>query len=169
MIKLSRMNESKNLGILYHFTPIKNLLKIINSNKLIANDCDDLVTGVSLTRNKNLNRGGCTWVRLSLDGTKLSNNHKIIPVNDQAEWEEQFHTDYDQRESEERVLSDIDNVKKYLISVDIHIRAINDPKTVNRVNRSLNRSGLNNIEELITFLDKNQINHGIYGKMSDRG
>ena len=25
------------------------------------------------------------------------------------------------------------------------------------------------MEELITFLDKNQINHGIYGKMSDRG
>ena len=104
MIKLiDLLNEGKQVGILYHFTPLNNLIKIFQSNCLK----DRAASGnevhfnpksyyVSFTRNKNFdsvakvfglrtginfNNVGCVCM-ITIDGNKLSNNYSTEPARD---------------------------------------------------------------------------------------
>ena len=52
--------------------------------------------------------------------------------------------------------------------MDLHIRLFQDPKYVDRTKKIMNRIGMDSLEDLIQFLDKHKIPHGIYGKMSGR-
>jgi len=130
-IQSYKLYESKNVGILYHFTSIENLIEIINSNEMIGNG------SISFTRDKNfLDTTGAesigsdsTECRIVVDGDKLSNKYKIRPYN--------FFSNISTRpnretglsidgedfiagpESEEVVLTDrIENIKDYIIRVD---------------------------------------------------
>lgn len=160
------MNEAKQVGNLYHFTPIASLIQIIKSNKLAAHVADNHSSAsVSLTRDSHLSRSKGSNARIVIDGDKLSNRYKVKPINITSSdpyspaWE---------TESEERVLGDITDLKKYIVSVDLHIRLFQDPKYVDRTKKIMNRIGMDSLEDLIQFLDKHKIPHGIYGKMSGR-
>jgi hypothetical protein len=127
-----KLFEAKNVGILYHFTSIDNLIEIIETNKMIGGD------SISFTRDKNfINTTGAASIgepaecRIVIDGDKLSNRYKIRPYNF-------FSNEYDVTrpnretglvindkdfiagsESEEVVLSSvIENIKDYIIRVD---------------------------------------------------
>ena len=145
MIKLiDILNEGKQAGILYHWTKLKNLSNIINTNSILpGHSGHGEYDYVSLTRSKDKNQFGiaensdCVIV---LDGNKLSNNYKIRPYHDMetAEYGELTYYNDDGNaigivdddgnvirygafdEMEERVFGVIRNLNKYLIKVILY-------------------------------------------------
>lgn len=82
------INESKQVGIIYHYTNLQNFFSIINDNSLKSTGPDAFNEHfISFTRNKNLHKNdnintlyGMT-ISLIIDGDKLSNNYKIEPID----------------------------------------------------------------------------------------
>lgn len=108
----SFITESKQVGILYHYTSFSNGLWIIKSNTLKGSISKP--SFVSLTRDKSFHKQhrimAGTDLRLVLDGDKLSTKYKIKPHDFGAE-----------DESEERILTTaIIDIKKYLIRIDLY-------------------------------------------------
>lgn len=163
------MNESKQVGIIYHFTDPLNALKILQSNKLLAGNSsgDSYTNGISFTRNKNLNRGGCTAVHIVINGDKLSNRYHIEPLNVWSHMEPlDGHGPYD-REDEERVTKlEIKDILKYIIRIDIHTKVYNNPRTEERFKK---RAKVSSINEYVNKIQKYGVSIGTYGKMSDKG
>jgi hypothetical protein len=120
---LNQINEGKQVGNLYHFTDIFNLIKILETNTLKSSNKwkPEDKPFVSFTRNKDawglVAQVGKT-VRITIDGDKLSNNYKISPFNIQKtkRWD---NTPLD--EMEERVFGDIKNIKNYITDITIQI------------------------------------------------
>jgi hypothetical protein len=110
MIKLKDiLSERKQVGVIYHYTTLGGLQGILETNKLIAQR-----NFISFTRNKNYYPWK-TSVKLSFDGTKLSDKYKIQPFSDVGNIT--ANTD----EQEEIIkLRKIDNISKYLLSVEIN-------------------------------------------------
>ena len=87
MIKLiDLLNEGKQVGILYHWTKLKNLENIIKINKLNTSHAGHgTFDYISTTRSKNKLQSGISEhsdVALVLDGDKISNKYKVIPYHD---------------------------------------------------------------------------------------
>lgn len=124
MIKLiDLLNEGKQVGILYHFTDMSSLIKILETNILKASNKFEKgkPPTVSLTRDKLGDIGGVggtgtKTVRISIDGDKLSNKYKITPYNYYSNY-----PDYKEAEDEmeEIVQGDIKNIIDYIIEVRI--------------------------------------------------
>ena len=117
------LNESKQVGTLYHYTKLGPLKDIVDSGVLMG------TPSLSFTRDKNFHKSyrdigagygkGLLAVRLTVDGDKLSNRYKIEP-----------HADiyYDKGtsnfEAEERIRPNRENevvtvpIKDYVISID---------------------------------------------------
>jgi len=78
---LNKINERKQVGDLYHFTPLSLLSQIITSHHLIPNDENQ----VSTSRQPNMITKDFDYMnkvsiaRLMLDGDKISNKYKIRP------------------------------------------------------------------------------------------
>ncbi len=120
------INESKNVGNLYHFTNKSSLDKILKDDILLGsfmyeeNDTD--LFGVSTTRNKSLNYDNKkNNIRITLDGDKLSNNYKIKPRD---YWRREYNVKDNPQtidEDEEVIMTPkggINNIKKYILSID---------------------------------------------------
>lgn len=112
---------------LYHFTSFYNAAKILEENLLKKGIEDDVADGVSFTRNKNLLTLNDYTIRFKFDRAQLASKYKIIPYVDQGALIlygqgaglDRDLTQADRRiEAEEIIKSDINNVKKYIISVD---------------------------------------------------
>jgi len=154
---LNYINEEKNIGLIYHYcSPIKAIGILTDnylySNKYLKEEIKDknnlnLMTSVnkndygkyfiSFTRDKNfhlINRIAVdTSIRIVLDGTKLSQNYKIVsftayPVEkiinmagmEITRNDDKHTTDLSKNESEERIYTKyIKDINKYIISVDI--------------------------------------------------
>lgn len=71
-----RLNEAKQVGLLYHTTNKDGILGILESNSLISSRFN----GISFSRDKNnrYNNGAFTLV---FDGNKLSENNKLYPYS----------------------------------------------------------------------------------------
>jgi len=123
---LKEINEGKQVGTLYHFTSLKNLLSIIQNNTLVASNTTDFIDKkikvqcISLTRTSNkkqfsiASESGCVLV---LDGDKLSNNYKITPYHDPNQY---YFSDEEYDEMEERICKDILNLNKYIIKIILY-------------------------------------------------
>jgi len=83
MIRLKNLLEAKQVGDIYHFTPLSNVSKIIKSQYMIPNDeqqvsatrwADMSVAGFQDMKNKSV-------ARFMFDGNKLSNNFQIRPFS----------------------------------------------------------------------------------------
>jgi hypothetical protein len=83
---LKEINEGKQVGILYHWTKLKNLENIIKTNRLDTSHAGHgLFDYVSTTRSKDKLQFGISEhsdVALVLDGDKISNTYKIMPYHD---------------------------------------------------------------------------------------
>ncbi len=120
------INESKNVGLLYHFTDEKSLEKILNDNKMIGSfmyEINDVeLYGVSTTRNKNLNYDKQkNNIRITLNGDMLSNNYKIQPRD---YWNREYNIPDNPQtidEDEEVILTP----KGYIFNIDRYIISIN--------------------------------------------
>lgn len=123
------INEAKQVGVLYHFTNYKGMMGIISDNfklkdhpKRISGDKEYSVKYVSLTRNKNFGEtisSVPTFVRITLDGDKMSNRYKIKPHADVAGGYGRTVSD----DSEEAVIvpfnEDKLDIKQYIKQIDI--------------------------------------------------
>ena len=122
------LDEAKQVGILYHWTSLKNLEDIIKTNTIhpTYSEFDDEDNGVSLTRSKNKHQFGISEAAdcvIVLDGDKLSNNYKIKPYNDLEVAQYDDFGVFD--EMEERLLGSIKNLNKYVIKIILYK---SDPK-----------------------------------------
>jgi hypothetical protein len=160
MIKLiDLLKEAKSVGILYHYTRLSSLIKIINTNTLISHllndgDFDDIGGGeddemegkyyISFTRDKNFHKDqereiAGTDCRIVIDGNKLSNNYKIQPTAEQH-----YQRKYQGSESEERITKDkyfeINNLDNYIIQFDIFLDEINTRRDLERIKNIINLS-----------------------------
>lgn len=126
------LNESKQVGDLYHFTDVEGALGILDHNTIYASVINEFPS-VSTTRDKNFYktsrtitdrygrkkqvRGGVnTDVSFVLDGDKLSHKKKIKPFSYLS-----FSKAYDRAsEKEEQVHGDIDNAKNFIKKIRIH-------------------------------------------------
>ena len=122
------LNESKQVGILYHYTYYEALVKILESGKLLSGYNDKYgspanpISDISFTRNKNFHKtraklvSGPPHCRIVIDGDKLSNNYSIQPYAQKG-----FVKDSDYFESEEVIRESKPfsiPIDKYIISVD---------------------------------------------------
>jgi hypothetical protein len=109
------LNESKQVGLLYHYTSKTGLENILKTNKL--NTSEEFYRGhqlnyISFTRNKNFHKRNTTWqvktdYRITLDGDKLSNKYKIKPFAYMPGWNYENSWEYDWLENEpENVVRD---------------------------------------------------------------
>jgi hypothetical protein len=128
------LNESKQVGVIYHYTTFENGLKILQSNQLKADHAADStnakpVYSISFTRDKRFHDnhrigftdssfGQTPQVRFTVDGNKLSNKYKVQPYSQGGV----FSKGRKGFEAEERVISDKPftiPLSNYLLSVDI--------------------------------------------------
>lgn len=133
--KYEHFLESKNIGILYHFTGLANFFLIQYYNYLQTNRVLDsfpeLVKSynleskkfdyyyISFTRNKNFYRTNQQMidnfmsVRITIDGEKLSNKYKIYKAN--------YDFKHDSKEAEECVIVKykLNNINNYILKVEI--------------------------------------------------
>jgi len=112
MIKLiDLLLEARQVGPLYHFTGVRGLELIMNTNTFRASPAyvsGDPSDRVSFTRNKNY-----YWniIRIGVDGNKLSTKYKIAPYS----YQQGAKGELDQ--SEEVVERDIPNAKNYITDI----------------------------------------------------
>jgi hypothetical protein len=133
------LNESKQVGVIYHYTTFDNGLKILQSNQLKSHGTADSTKtnpmyGVSFTRDKRFHNnhnvgfdvssfGQRPQVRFTVDGNKLSNRYKIQPYA-QIGGSGRFEKQREEFEAEERVVSNKPfsiPILSYIESVDILI------------------------------------------------
>jgi len=130
-----QLDESKQVGTIYHYTTFEAGLKILQSNQLKSDHTADStnskpVFGISFTRDKRFNNGNravdftnssfgrTPQLRFTIDGNQLSNKFKVQPYSQGGV----FDKGKKSFEAEERVISDktfMIPLSDYLISVDV--------------------------------------------------
>ena len=142
-IKEEQLDESKQVGTIYHYTTFNSGLKILQSNQLKSSDAADStnakpVFAISFTRDKRFHDnhvvgfeessfGNTPQLRLTLDGNKLSNRFKVQPYSQGGV----FDKGKKSFEAEERIISDKPftiPLSDYLISVDVLVEYKNPGK-----------------------------------------
>lgn len=110
----SLIREAKQVGPLYHFMPYWRFKELLDSKFILV---DKLHRGyISFTRNSKLGNVGYYkeehFIRLKLDGTKLSNKYKIKPFLDKNL--------PGKKEAEERVVTNKPvSILPYIMQIDI--------------------------------------------------
>ena len=107
---------AKQVGILYHYTSINSLKKILNGNILKSRG-----DYISFTRNQNFDFiprqiGNALECRIEIDGDKLSNDYKIKPYND----EEFTKNNPTKMEQEEMVKGYISPIIPYIVKIILY-------------------------------------------------
>lgn len=116
------LNESKSVGIIYHFTHLMNLYFILESNTFMTRYNDlpkyNYDFSVSCTRNKSFKWGG---IRIVLDGDKISDRFVIKPVS---------YFKFNKTQSEERIFTNVEifPIFDYIIRIDILDHLVDDDK-----------------------------------------
>lgn len=136
-IKEEQLDESKQVGTIYHYTTFEAGLKILQSNQLKSGEAADStkqtpIFAISFTRYKRFHNnhnvgfdvssfGQRPEVRFTVDGDKLSNNYKIQPYA-QIGGAGRFEKQHEEFEAEERVVANKPftiPILTYLKSIDI--------------------------------------------------
>ena len=156
LIKLLIKEEAKQVGTLYHYTNLDNLIKILNQDILKSNS--DNGGYISFTRNKNFVKisrflsGGSVDCALIINGDKLSDNYKIKPYHDQ-EYFNKTEKDFgsEEMELEEQIKGDISPIKPYIINIII----LNDKINAYDINEFIENNDTNiepNLESIKFYI-----------------
>ena len=141
MVKLVKryVTESKQVGKLYHFCALEDVAKYIaptdtlSPSGLFWNRRTRNTNTVSFSRNPNLRlntlRSYDITVRFTVDGDKLSNNHKVMPYSAYGVSSPVFKSDYitalpdhDFDEMEEIVVGSIKDFHKYILGILVTVK-----------------------------------------------
>ena len=114
---LKEIAEAKQVGNVYHFTTLENWENIKKQGIKFGKDnlssfnpkYKNILYSISVTRDKSgdtPSAWGKAEMRITLDGDKISNKYKIIPINASNIWQPQI-SDYSKEEgwAEERIIS----------------------------------------------------------------
>lgn len=152
---ICRVNEAKQVGILYHVCSLESYMKYIKPNDVLTSSgtyMNHLYKGtdyVSFTRDKYYtvstreNRASEVIIQLVIDGDKLSEKYKVKPYNNLAYSKGELKSDNDivqYREKEEVVKGAIKNISSYIKAINIDFRDLHE-----KCLKQLKKSGL--IEE----------------------
>lgn len=119
------LKQSKQVGILYHYTFLNTLLDILNSNVLVGRKNGYQYDAVCFTRDAALHAkprtivGSSRTVRLVIDGNKLSQHYKIIPRNDTQYTKDNTIKHISGQAQQACITSKITDITKYIIRIDI--------------------------------------------------
>lgn len=109
--------EAKQVGIIYHFTSMNSLFRIISTNKMKSN-----LGHISFTRNSRLGYRDSD-ARIAFDGNKMSNKFKFQPyMHGNPFYDDdpvQLRKMYGDEWEESIKKSSISGVLKYIIKIDI--------------------------------------------------
>lgn len=149
--------EKKMVGVIYHFTPFRGLLKILKEDRMASGHGH-----ISFTRNHHLHK----WVddymancRIAFNGSDMSDRFRIGPYLFDPARDQLFgggpemdietrRKEYDE-ESEERIVGEeILDVKKDIIQVDI---LVTDYTDVEEWKQRIEEAGITDVE--INFVD----------------
>jgi len=174
MKSFKELHEAKQVGYIYHFTKVSNLVSLLDKEKQadLGLEIFEFISHngtFSCTRNaclaqsvlsKDINLKNGYHVRIVLDGNKISNKFKITPVNGfddtdlvQTKYNKRIGKDYE--EQEEKILPDkrqkertkTFKMKDYIVQIDFSTSAKKDIS-----------------EELLKKLDKNNIKYNFVKK-----
>lgn len=130
------INESKQVGTLYHICTLDALARYIvpNDNLSGSGKYKNYILNsnqiVSFTRDRNYvvntgrNRISPFLFRFSVNGDKLSENYKLSPYNDlsfKSGGKEKSNFDFKELEKEEVLLGEVRNFSKYVIKVEYSV------------------------------------------------
>ena len=141
MVKLVKryIKEAKQVGLLYHFCALEDVAKYIaptdtlSPSGLFWNRRTRNTNTVSFSRNPNLRlntlRSYDITVRFTVDGDRLSNNHKVMPYSAYGVSFPVFKSDYitalpdhDFDEMEEIVIGPIKDFHKYILGILVTVK-----------------------------------------------
>lgn len=148
---ISKFPEAKQIGILYHFTSIKNLILIIKNNQLLG-----AINGISTTRDKfgwkHMTTIAGNQCAIILDGDKISNNYKIFPYQDLSD----KYSDEQEERIPVRVIKNIDKyIKKIVLLYPENWRIdYRDILLINRLIGNTENDEEINIDYVIDFISK---------------
>ena len=126
-MKVLILKESGRAGhIYYHFTNVNGVIGILKDNKIKSRrQTEHIMRGkdtVSFSRDKDFGKkfNNVSLCRIAIDIEKIAQRYKITPY----EWNNYAYSSDTARstqesESEESVLGDIENIKDYILSIDI--------------------------------------------------
>lgn len=112
----SIFTEAKQAGVLYHFTSMDKIKKILLDGSLFSNKGK-----ISVTRDFEGKNVAIIdpEVRIALDGNKISENYVIRPISDSDfDWQRSSRAS-GRGEREEIILARYLPIKKYLVSIDV--------------------------------------------------
>lgn len=124
------LNESKQVGVLYHYTDLDNIENIKKNGLRFSKPQDEIsdMYFISTTRRKQAWDGA----EIALDGDKISERYKITPIQASTfldhpgeEWEDYIHSKIDslggEELAEERILSKSSGFLplKYIIEINV--------------------------------------------------
>lgn len=161
MVKLVKryIKEAKQVGLLYHFCALEDVAKYIaptdtlSPSGLFWNRRTRNTNTVSFSRNPNLRlntlRSYDITVRFTVDGDRLSNNHKVMPYSAYGVSFPVFKSDYitalpdhDFDEMEEIVIGSIKDFHKYILGILVTVKK-----------QDITRESLLNNKDFQTFLN----------------
>lgn len=135
------ITEAKHVGTIYHYTTIEKLHDIIHQDKPFEMGSHNGET-ISATRNPQLSLHNKTFknhnVRITLDGDKISEHHKVRPIagltDNEGDVENHKHNDKyrvkrDSGEAEEAIIKHPLNIHRYIKHIHI-IKNRNDDHNV---------------------------------------
>jgi hypothetical protein len=78
---LKEITEAKQVGLLYHFTPLDNLENLLTTRHIFTNEEDQISASIRANMDTYIlhNMSKVPILRLTLDGDKISNKYKIRP------------------------------------------------------------------------------------------
>lgn len=122
----NQLFEGKQVGILYHYTSISAVLKILESGKMLDRDYNRGY--ISFTRNGSGIIGhGMHYARIVIDGNKLANKYKIVPDSQAISGGERGPIKSpNKKQAEERIYQKEVNISNCIIQVDIIQSYAND-------------------------------------------
>ena len=138
IMKVRVLKESGRANhIYYHFTNVNGVIGILKDNVMKSHkQTHHILKGkntVSFTRDKDFGSKSSeiSLCRITVDGEKLAQRYKFTPY----EWGNDRDIDFTAREnqeseSEEAVIGDIENIKDYILAIDIVDRVYNNDDSV---------------------------------------
>lgn len=144
---LKEINEGKQRGDLYHFTPLSNIISILNSQYLTPNDENAISTSIrpNMATKGFQDMKTSPIARIMLDGNKISNNYKIKPFSYGSEYSE-IGRGEDLGEE----------------AIDTNGRNFYFMPYLKRIDIFLNKKPQTNLDKIIKILDKMNIPYKIY-------
>ena len=128
-IEIQRLLESKQVGIIYHYTNLSSLLNILKDFKLK----DKLYNRnyISFSRNGNGIKGqGSAFARIVLNGNKMSNKYSIIPYSQaMSNGKLAPYKSHKKKQAEERIYKTEVFIKPYILAIEIIKDYANDDMT----------------------------------------